>query len=65
MVALMPILLGGAMIATVLVLFTGIITFAFDSSLNKRYATQIMTIRVVLQGIAVVLFALIVVINVA
>ncbi len=46
------------MLATVLVLFAGIISFAFNTEANAKYATRLMAARVILQGVAVALFAL-------
>lgn len=51
------------MAATLGVLFAGIISFAFGSRENRALATRLMTARVVLQGIAVALFALMVAIS--
>lgn len=60
MTSILPFLLGAAMLATVLVLFAGIISFAFNTKANAKYGTRLMAARVILQGVAVALFALIV-----
>jgi hypothetical protein len=57
---LLPIFLVFAMVATVVVLFTGILGFAFNSKLNAKYSTKLMTARVLLQGLALAVFAVIV-----
>jgi hypothetical protein len=56
----LPVFLIIAMAATVIVLFTGIIGFAFNSKLNAKYSTKLMTARVLLQGFALAVFAAIV-----
>ena len=48
------------MLATVGVLFAGIISFAFSKNATAKNATRLMAARVVLQGVAVALFALMV-----
>jgi hypothetical protein len=53
----LPYLLGAAMAATLGVFFAGIISFAFGNPDNRALATRLMTVRVVLQGIAVAVFA--------
>ena len=45
------------MLATLGVLFAGVIAFAFNSKTNAKYATRLMTARVVCQAVAVALFA--------
>ena len=57
---LLPIFLVIAMAATVIVLFTGILGFAFNSKLNAKYSNKLMTARVLLQGLALAVFAAIV-----
>jgi uncharacterized YccA/Bax inhibitor family protein len=49
-----------AMLATVGVLFAGIISFAFGKNANPKTATRLMTARVALQGVAVLLLGLVV-----
>ncbi len=60
METILPVLLVIAMIATVVVLFTGIVAFAFNSNLNAKHSNKLMTARVVLQGVALAVFGLIV-----
>jgi hypothetical protein len=60
METVLPVLLVIAMIATVVVLFTGIVAFAFNSNLNAKHSNKLMTARVVLQGVALAVFGLIV-----
>ena len=55
--SILPVLLGAAMLATLGVLFAGVIAFAFNSKTNAKYATRLMTARVVCQAVAVALFA--------
>ena len=54
--AILPILLGAAMLATLGVLFAGVISFAFNTKTNAKYANKLMTARVVCQAVAVALF---------
>ena len=61
---LLPALLGIAVVATVLVLFAGVISFAFGNRTDRKLATRLMTARVVLQGLALAIFALIVLLSV-
>lgn len=56
----LPILLGLAMAATLVVLFTGVISFAIGGKMNRDYATRLMAARVMLQGAALAIFALVV-----
>lgn len=58
--SVLPYLLGAAMVATVVTLFVGVIGFAFGGKASSRQATRLMGLRVVLQGVAILLFALIV-----
>lgn len=58
MVSALPYMLGAAMLATLGVLFAGVLSFAINGEANRKHATKLMTARVVLQGIAIVLFAL-------
>ena len=57
MSAVLPVLLGIAMLATLGVLFAGVISFAFNSKVNAKYSNKLMQARVVLQAVAVALFA--------
>ena len=64
MSTVLPVLLGVAMLATVGVLFAGVISFAFNSKMNAKYSNKLMQARVVLQAVAVALFAAIVLLQV-
>ncbi|MBL4690252.1 MAG: HIG1 domain-containing protein [Rhodospirillales bacterium] len=57
-------LLGLAMFATLVVLATGIISFALHGDFYLRNANKLMRMRVIAQGIAVAIFALIVLLTV-
>lgn len=63
MMEILPYLLGAVVVATVVVLFAGIISFAFNTKTNAKYANRLMTARVILQGVAVALFGLMVLDN--
>lgn len=60
METILPVLLGIAMLATLGVLFAGVITFAFGGKNSQKYATALMTARVACQAVAVALFGAIV-----
>jgi len=64
MAAAVPYMLGAAMFATLGVLFAGVIAFAINGEFNRKYATKMMAGRVILQGIAIALFALTVLLTV-
>jgi hypothetical protein len=55
---MLPYVLGVAMFLTVAVLFVGVVTFAFNAQINAKYGTKLMSARVILQGLAIALFAL-------
>ena len=57
METILPVMLGLAMVATLGVLFAGVITFAVSPKANQKYATRLMTMRVVCQAVAIALFA--------
>ena len=63
MQSIMPVLLALAMLATLAVLAFGVISFAFDTKANQ-HATKWMTARVILQGLALAIFALMVLLNI-
>lgn len=48
-----------AMGLTALVLFVGIGSFAVGGKFNQKYANKLMRLRVLIQGIAIILFALV------
>jgi hypothetical protein len=58
--SVLPYLVGVAMAATVAVLFAGVISFAFGDRTRRGLATKLMIARVAVQGLAVVLFALLI-----
>jgi len=61
MTGIVSFLLAGALIATLGVLFIGIISFAVGGQFSARHTTKLMAARVALQAIAVALFAILVV----
>lgn len=63
--SLLPLMLAVVMMATVVVLAVGIVSFAFNAQLNSRYGNKIMTARVVLQFVAIAIFGLIVLLTAA
>lgn len=56
MESVLPVLLGVAMLATLGVLFAGVISFGFNTKANAKYSNKLMTARVVCQAVAVALF---------
>ncbi len=60
MAEFLPFLLGLALFATLLVLFIGIGAFAVGGKFHAKHANNLMRARVIVQGVAVALFALIV-----
>ncbi len=56
---LLTILLGFAMMATLAVLVTGIVSFAVHGRFYVKNANKLMRARVVLQGIALLIFGVI------
>ena len=57
--AILPLLMVIAMAATAVVLFVGILAFAVHGKFNARHANKLMQARVILQGLAVLIFGLI------
>ncbi len=55
----LPLLLGIAMLATLIVLVIGIVSFAVSGKFYVKNANYLMRARVVMQGIAIAIFALI------
>lgn len=55
----LPILLGLALLATLIVLVIGIVSFAVSGKFYVKNANYLMRARVVMQGIALAIFALI------
>jgi len=59
---LVPLLIV-AMLATLGVLFFGIITMARGGDFNLKYGNKIMRTRILLQGVALLIFAIIMVLG--
>tara|TARA_B100000315_G_C14588277_1_gene594332 strand:+ start:1813 stop:2028 length:216 start_codon:yes stop_codon:yes gene_type:complete len=53
---MVPTLLLIAVIATAIVLFTGIFSMASDKKFSPRFRNKMMRARVILQGIVIILF---------
>ena len=58
METILPFLMGLAMFATLAVVVVGIISFAVNGRFYRRHANHMMRLRVVLQAVALVIFAL-------
>ncbi|MEE9317108.1 MAG: HIG1 domain-containing protein [Rhodospirillales bacterium] len=65
METVLPYLLGFAMLATLVVLVVGVVSFGVHGDFYLRHANHLMWLRVALQGIAVAIIALIVYLSVA
>lgn len=57
--AILQYFLGTALVATVAVVFAGVLAMAMGGGFNERYGNRLMRLRVAAQGAAVVLLALI------
>ena len=55
---LFPILAGIAMLVTLGVLFSGLITMARGGEFNRKHGNKLMRWRVIAQGVALLLFAI-------
>ncbi|MCK5778903.1 MAG: HIG1 domain-containing protein [Rhodospirillales bacterium] len=55
----LPFLMGFAMFATLIILVVGLIGFARNGPFYKKHANNLMRARVIGQGVALILFALI------
>ncbi len=55
---MISILLGATMLAVLASLLIGLVAMAQGGEFNRKYANRLMRIRVSLQGVAVVLFVL-------
>jgi hypothetical protein len=53
-----PFILAAALLAVVAVLFAGLFAMAKGGEFNRKYGNKLMRWRVVLQGSAIILFAL-------
>ena len=51
-------LLGAAMLGTLLVLVIGVVSFAVNGEFYKKNSNKLMRLRVLLQGLALLLFAI-------
>ena len=60
MEAALPYLLGLAMLATLVVLVVGVVSFGVSGDFYLRHANNLMRLRVFMQGIAVAVLALMV-----
>jgi hypothetical protein len=58
MTYLFPILVGVAMLVTLGVLFSGLIVMARGGEANRKYGNKLMRARVIAQGVALLLFAI-------
>lgn len=54
--AVMPYLIGFALLCVIATLFTGLFTMARGGEFNQRHGNRLMRLRVLLQGVTVVLF---------
>ena len=59
MTEFLPILMIIAMIATLVVVVVGIVSFAVHGRFYKENSNKMMRLRVLLQGVAIAIFALI------
>lgn len=57
--AFLPFLLGFAMLATLAILVVGLIGFARNGPFYKKHANNLMRARVIGQGLALIIFAII------
>ena len=60
MESFLPFLLGFAMLATLLILVVGLVGFARNGPFYKKHANNLMRARVIGQGIALIIFAIII-----
>ena len=51
-------LLGAALLGTLLVLVIGVVSFAVHGEFYKKYSNKLMRLRVLLQGLALLFFAI-------
>ena len=58
MSTLMGLLFGAVVITTLVVLVVSLISFAMNGSFYKKHANQLMRLRVLFQGLAVILLGL-------
>ena len=55
---LLPFLLGSAMLCTLFVLVIGVVSFAVHGEFYKKNSNNLMRLRVLLQGLAILFFAI-------
>ncbi len=55
----LPVLLGFAMFATLVVLVVGVVSFAVNGKFYQKNSNKLMRLRVLFQGIALAIFGLI------
>lgn len=60
MEAFLPVLLLFVMGATLLILIVGVVGFAANGEFNRKYGNKLMRMRVLFQGIAILIFALVI-----
>jgi hypothetical protein len=53
---LLPLVIVGAMIAAVGALLLGVFSMAKGGEFNRKYGNKLMRLRIVLQGLAILLF---------
>ena len=63
MEGVLPYLFGAVALAVVVTLFAGVVSFAFGSRTDRHLATKLMTLRVVLQGVAILLVVVMVLLS--
>ena len=56
--SLLPFLLGSAMLCTLFVLVIGVVSFAVHGEFYKKNSNKLMRLRVLLQGLAILFFAI-------
>ena len=56
--SLLVFILGSAMLCTLLVLVIGVVSFAVNGNFYKNNANKLMRLRVLLQGLAILFFAI-------
>ncbi|MBO6519328.1 MAG: HIG1 domain-containing protein [Rhodospirillales bacterium] len=59
MSSFLPFLMGFAMFATLVILVVGLVGFARNGPFYKKHANNLMRARVIGQGVALIIFALI------
>ena len=60
MTSVVTVLMVLALAATVIVIVVGVIGMARGGEFNRRYANRLMRLRIVFQGLAVLLFAILI-----